>query len=69
MLTQQLASGGADTTGGAICLLDLDCSTTQPGIVALDVVAPWLDNAHTIIKQGFESSIKPELRERFQPIG
>jgi len=69
LLTQQLASGGADTTSGAVCLLDLDCGTTQPGIVTLDGMVSWLDNAHTIIKQSFESSIKPELRERFQPIG
>jgi len=69
LLTQQLASGGQDPSGGAVCLLDLDCSTTQPGIVTLDGMVSWLDNAHTIIKQSFESSIKPELRERFQPIG
>ena len=69
LLTQQLASAGGDPSGNAVCLLDLDCGTTQPGIVPLDAVGSWLDNTHTIIKQSFESSIKPELRERFQPIG
>lgn len=69
LLTQQLASGGSDPTEGAICLLDLDCSTTQPEVVHLNDVTTWLDNTHTIIKQAFESSIKLELRERFDPIG
>ena len=68
LLTQQLASGGGDPDGNAVCLLDLDCGTTQPAIVALDAVGNWLDNTHTIIKQGFETAITSDLRERFQPI-
>lgn len=49
-------------------ILDTTYFTGKPGVVQLEKVIEWLENAHERNNQAFEGSIKESLRSRFREV-
>jgi len=65
-LKLELISADSDRPDSSTLILNLDYFVAQPGAVALDRVAEWIESAHSHVEEAFEATIKDRLRQLFE---